>query len=229
MTLDDEQAEIEEDGMTLVDEIVADEDVSGDASIDDENINDDAASDSERDNISITDSDDSEYIIEESRSDQICYEDSRSEAEEARPVRVRVPPRNYRPSFGGKTYSLLAMQHPINHAAQRHLYTRAVYFMFNQMHASRCIKLFKERAVAAMLKEYKVDSAINSVEKEFPGLVVQKGNELNFLGVEINHRDDGKVNVGTVSFLQKTVQELEEDILLPLGNGCSRLTRKQEV
>jgi len=78
---------------------------------------------------------------------------------------------------------------------------------------------------------------INSIEKEFPGLVVQKGNELDFLGMEVNLRDDGKVNVGTVKFLQKTVQELEEEIsspltkkiLLPLGNGCSRLTRKQKV
>jgi len=122
MTLDDEQAEIKEDEMTLVDETVADED----ASIDDESINDDAASDSERDNDSITDSDDSEYM-----SVQSGDEDSRNEAEEARPVGARVPPRNYEPSFGGKTYSLLTMQDPINHAAQRHLYTRAVNFVFN--------------------------------------------------------------------------------------------------
>ena len=88
-------------------------------------------SDSERDNDSIIDSDDSEYITDESRSDQSGDEDSRSEAEEARPVRARVPPRNYESSFGGKTYSFLAMQDQINHAAQRHLYTRTVNFMFN--------------------------------------------------------------------------------------------------
>jgi len=66
-----------------------------------------------------------------------------------------------------------------------------------------------------------VDSAINSIEKEFPGSVVQKGNELDFLGMEINLRDDGKVNVGTVKFLQKTVQELEEEIGSPLTKKYS--------
>jgi len=58
----------------------------------------------------------------------------------------------------------------------------------------------------------------NSIEKEFPGLVIQKGNKLDFLEMEINLRDDGKVNVGTVKFLQKTVQELEV-IFLSIGVG----------
>ena len=43
-----------------------------------------------------------------------------------------------------------------------------------------------------------VDSVINSIEKEFPGLVAQKGNELDFLGIEINLREserrDGEVS-----------------------------------
>jgi len=66
-----------------------------------------------------------------------------------------------------------------------------------------------------------VDSVINSIEKEFPGLMVQKGNELDFLGIEINLRDDGKVNVGAVKFLRKTVQELEEEIGSPLTKKYS--------
>lgn len=144
ITLDDEQIKTEEDDVTLFHETVAGED-----------INDDAASDGECDTDSIIDSDDSEYITEESGSDQSGDEDSSSEAEEARVNQARVPPSHYEPSFGGKTYSLLAMQDPISRATQRHLYTRADNFMFNQMYASRGIKLLKERAVAALLKEYK--------------------------------------------------------------------------
>jgi len=68
-----------------------------------------------------------------------------------------------------------------------------------------------------------VDSAINSIEKEFPRVVVQKGNELNFLGMEIKLRDYGKVNVGTVKFLQTTAQELEEEIGSPLTKKYSRV------
>jgi len=39
--------------------------------------------------------------------------------------------------------------------------------------------------------------------------------------MEINLRDDGKVNVGTVKFLQKTVQELKEEIGSPLTKKYS--------
>ena len=38
---------------------------------------------------------------------------------------------------------------------QRKMYSQAVEIIFNQMHASKGIKMFKERAVAAIFKEYK--------------------------------------------------------------------------
>ena len=46
-----------------------------------------------------------------------------------------------------------------------------------------------------------VDEVIEKIESKFPGLVVQKGRKLDFLGMENFFREDGKVALGTVQFL----------------------------
>jgi hypothetical protein len=56
-----------------------------------------------------------------------------------------------------------------------------------------------------------IDDLIAKIDERFPGLVVQKGPKLDFLGMELCFRKDGKVNIGTVQFLKKMVEEFEED------------------
>ena len=43
----------------------------------------------------------------------------------------------------------------LSYGGQRRMYSQAVDVIFNQIHASKGIKLFKEKAVAAIFKEYK--------------------------------------------------------------------------
>lgn len=55
------------------------------------------------------------------------------------------------------------MQKENEYSTQKSLYATAVNIIFNQMHASVGIKRFKEKAVAAMLKEYKQLDDMNVV------------------------------------------------------------------
>jgi len=63
-----------------------------------------------------------------------------------------------------------------------------------------------------------VDEVIEKIESKFPGLVVQKGRKLDFLGMEIFFREDGKVALGTVQFLMAMVKEFEEETGIKLNN-----------
>ena len=78
-------------------------------------------------------------------------EEARSEND--RPRRTVKPPSYYEPSMSGKSYNF--MQEGLNYSTQKGLYATAVNVIFNQIHASEGIKRFKEKAVAAMFKEYK--------------------------------------------------------------------------
>ena len=57
-----------------------------------------------------------------------------------------------------------------------------------------------------------VDKIIEMVESHFPGLSVERGKKLNFLGMEIEFTNDKKVKLGTKQYIQSTIEELEESL-----------------
>ena len=66
-----------------------------------------------------------------------------------------------------------------------------------------------------------IDDLIGKIDARFPGLVVQKGPKVDFLGMELMFRDDGKVDIGTVQFLKKMAEEFEEDTGMELTRSYS--------
>lgn len=68
------------------------------------------------------------------------------------------------------------MKEPMTYITQRQLYSQAVNFLFNQMHASQGIKLFEERAVAALFIEYKqLDRTAVFGRVLYESLTIRKG------------------------------------------------------
>ena len=68
-------------------------------------------------------------------------------------------------------------------------------------------------------EENVIDDLIQKIDLKFPGLVVQKGPKLDYLGMELSFRDDGKLNIGTVDFLKTMVKEFEEDTGVELNRS----------
>jgi hypothetical protein len=66
-----------------------------------------------------------------------------------------------------------------------------------------------------------VDSVINKIEGYFPGLVVERGKDLNFLGMEIGFLEKGKLKLGLVQYISGMIEELEE-ALEPYGENLDR-------
>jgi hypothetical protein len=66
-----------------------------------------------------------------------------------------------------------------------------------------------------------VDKVIATIEEYFPGLVVERGKNLNFLGMEISFLDKGKFSLGLVQYITGMVEELEE-ALKPYGENLDR-------
>jgi hypothetical protein len=66
-----------------------------------------------------------------------------------------------------------------------------------------------------------VDSVINKIEEYFPGLVVERGKNLNFLGMEIGFLDKGKLKLGLVQYISGMIEELEE-ALAPYSENLDR-------
>ncbi len=66
-----------------------------------------------------------------------------------------------------------------------------------------------------------VDGVINKIEEYFPGLVVERGKKLNFLGMEIEFIKEGKLKLGLVQYLTGMIEDLEE-ALLPYGEDLDR-------
>jgi hypothetical protein len=58
---------------------------------------------------------------------------------------------------------------------------------------------------------YVVDSVLAIVEKRFPGLVIERGKSLNFLGMELEFYDK-KVKIGTVQYIKNMITSLEEEL-----------------
>lgn len=78
-----------------------------------------------------------------------------------------------------------------------------------------------------------VDDVVAMVESYFPGLQVERGKMLNFLGMEIRFFDDGKASIGTVQYLKGMIKALEEELgfeltkeySTPAGNNLFKIDR----
>ena len=66
-----------------------------------------------------------------------------------------------------------------------------------------------------------VDKVIATIEGYFPGLVVERGKNLNFLGMEIGFIDKGRFTLGLVQYITGMIEELEE-ALKPYGENLDR-------
>jgi hypothetical protein len=78
-----------------------------------------------------------------------------------------------------------------------------------------------------------VDNVLASIETYFPGLSIERGSQLNFLGMEIDFFEKGKLKLGTVQYLKNMIEELEE-LLEAYGesqqpNGYSRQSQMQNL
>ena len=66
-----------------------------------------------------------------------------------------------------------------------------------------------------------VDEVLATIGGYFPGLSIERGNKLNFLGMEIDFFEKGKLKIGTVQYLKGMIEELEE-ILKEYGESLDR-------
>jgi len=57
-----------------------------------------------------------------------------------------------------------------------------------------------------------VNDTLKLIEGYFPGLQIQRGRKLDFLGLEVEFRDDGKASIGTVQYLTNMIENLEEEL-----------------
>ena len=119
---------------------------------------DEGASSSDED---VSDNDGDESSEEEdsdTRSEDLDVEETTETRSEggARVERNRSQPNQYEPSFKGKSYGTSMMNITLNQVDRiRSVYSTAVNVLFNQMTATKGLKMFGEGAVAAMFKEYK--------------------------------------------------------------------------
>jgi hypothetical protein len=66
-----------------------------------------------------------------------------------------------------------------------------------------------------------VNDVLKLIDGYFPGLVVERGKKLNFLGMEIEFLEKGKLKLGLVQYIQGMLEELEEAIT-PYGEHLDR-------
>ena len=66
-----------------------------------------------------------------------------------------------------------------------------------------------------------VDKVIATIEEYFPGLVVEREKNLNFLGMEIGFLDKGIFSFGLVQYISGMIEELE-DALKPYEENLDR-------
>ena len=62
-----------------------------------------------------------------------------------------------------------------------------------------------------------VTDLIEKINKRFPGLTIQRGKKLEFLGIDFYFRGDGKVDVGTVPYIKQMIKDLEEELGMVLN------------
>ena len=150
--------------------------------------------------VSSNDESASEYNeAEEEKVDEGVSENVSSE----RPQRSRRPPQDPLgniDSMEGKSYiqtegfNFSNLKEDLNYTTTRQLYLKAVDYMFNQMIATQGIKIFQERAVAALIKEYKQlnDLAVLEVVDYDSLTGEQKSKALRAINL-IKEKRDGKI------------------------------------
>ena len=57
-----------------------------------------------------------------------------------------------------------------------------------------------------------VTEVIAKIEERFPGLTVQRGKELEFLGLDLKFRDNRKVDIGNFGYLKGMIEDFEKEI-----------------
>jgi len=57
-----------------------------------------------------------------------------------------------------------------------------------------------------------VTGILDKIESRFPGLTIQRGKKLDFLGIDLEFRDDGKLIMDTIKYLSDMVEEFEAEI-----------------
>ena len=57
-----------------------------------------------------------------------------------------------------------------------------------------------------------VTDILEKVEKRFPGLTIQRGKKLDFLGRNLEFKDDGKLLMDTIQYLSDMVEGFESEI-----------------
>ena len=57
-----------------------------------------------------------------------------------------------------------------------------------------------------------VDQILRTIESYFLGLVIERGRKLNYLGMELDLYEKGKVKLSTVQFLTNMISELEGEL-----------------
>ena len=62
-----------------------------------------------------------------------------------------------------------------------------------------------------------MDQILELIESHFPGLQIERGKQLNFLGMEIEFMDDGKASIGTVQYLSNMIETLEKELNIILN------------
>ena len=66
-----------------------------------------------------------------------------------------------------------------------------------------------------------VSALIENINKRIPGLVIQRGRKLEFLGIDFFFRGDGKVDIGTVPYIKQMIKDFEEEIGMALTKKYS--------
>ena len=57
-----------------------------------------------------------------------------------------------------------------------------------------------------------ITELLSRIEAKFPGLTIQRGKKLDFLGINLEFRDDGKLFMDTIEYLSGMVKEFEDEI-----------------
>jgi len=100
------------------------------------------------------------------------------------------------------------------------VYDRCVTNKF--INGKRCtIAWYVDDNILSHVETSVVDSVFDKIEEYFPGLVIERENDLNFLGMEISFLTKGKLLLGLVQYITGMIEELEE-ALEPYGKNLDQ-------
>ncbi|GFH56607.1 hypothetical protein CTEN210_13083 [Chaetoceros tenuissimus] len=74
------------------------------------------------------------------------------------------------------------------------------------------ISWYVDDNIVGHMKEDVITGLLSRIEEEFPGLTIQRGKKLDFLGINLEFRDNGKLLMDTIEYLLGMVKDFEEEI-----------------